>query len=146
MITDETANLSKQNEETFSEMSMDKALAMNNNENSNGNNVLNNADNFNDNEEIVLENEDQLQELSLEELRNICLKKNRQISYLKEQNSTLLKSKKELENIHNNCENKLKQQQLESIRKHNTLIMRLTHKDQELQECLVNYNCNILSF
>ncbi|XP_027197387.2 pre-mRNA-splicing regulator WTAP-like [Dermatophagoides pteronyssinus] len=45
-------------------------------------------------------------------------------------------SKKELESIRISYEDKLKQQQLESTRKENMLIMRLTIKEQELQECL----------
>ena len=83
--------------------------------------------------------EDQLSELSDDQLKNLCSQKDDQIKQLQElidQNNSKRKLD-QLSDAQSNLEKKLKQQQLESSRKENILIMRLTLKEQELQECLV---------
>ncbi|KAJ6221006.1 hypothetical protein RDWZM_006818 [Blomia tropicalis] len=78
-------------------------------------------------------NELELSKMTKEQLINLCQKKDKYIDHLKE----MLNRNESKNNINQlNFNQQLKQQQLESSRKENILIMRLTLKEQELQECL----------
>ena len=92
-----------------------------------------------DEDENLVPNND-LTKLSQEELISLSLKKDKYIEDLQKQlnNSKLNEDfEKKCKEIEQNYNKKLKQQQLESIRKENILIMRLTLKEQELQDCMV---------
>lgn len=92
-----------------------------------------------DQTDVVL-SRDELDNLSAEELVEICLKKDAYIDELKtklENSKSNEEFAKKCEEIEQNFVNKFKQQQLEAIRKENILFMRLTLKEQELQDCLV---------
>lgn len=82
--------------------------------------------------------------LTNEQLQNLCLEKDLLIKQLQEQLEDAKQSNNksnELAERQSSLEKKLKQQQLESSRKENILIMRLTLKEQELQDCLVSVIC-----
>lgn len=79
--------------------------------------------------------------LTNEQLQKLCLEKDLVIKQLQEQLEEAKQSNNKLNELaerQSSLEKKLKQQQLESSRKENILIMRLTLKEQELQDCLVS--------
>ncbi|OTF75444.1 hypothetical protein BLA29_002349 [Euroglyphus maynei] len=122
MITDETSNLSSIQPEE-SESSVDKV------DNNEMNSISEDHQEIkNDDSQIV--DDDSSLDVNVNTNSKSCSDMN------PNPETNELVSKKELEAIRINYEDKLKQQQLESTRKENMLIMRLTIKEQELQECL----------
>ncbi len=76
-----------------------------------------------------------------EHLQSLCVEKDLYITQLQKQLEDAKQSNTKLSQQAERAsflEKKLKQQQLESSRKENILIMRLTLKEQELQDCLVS--------
>lgn len=95
-----------------------------------------------DDNDIFLNEEENQTMLTNERLQSLCLEKDLIIKQLQEQNAKQSNDKlNELTEKQSSLEKKLKQQQLESSRKENILIMRLTLKEQELQDCLVSVIC-----
>ena len=130
MISDETSNLSSIQPEE-SENSVDKI----------DDEAMNLISNINDENEIKKDHDDNQivvdENSSLGDVQGLNDSKSCSSNVNPNPETNDLISKKELESIRISYEDKLKQQQLESTRKENMLIMRLTIKEQELQECLV---------
>ncbi|XP_065306737.1 pre-mRNA-splicing regulator WTAP-like isoform X1 [Dermacentor albipictus] len=79
---------------------------------------------------------DELERLSKEELIAKWKEQESYIEYLEGQAGSSAASNQELVSLRES-EEKLKQQQMEATRRENVLVMRLTTKEQEMQECAV---------
>ncbi|XP_037579139.2 pre-mRNA-splicing regulator WTAP isoform X1 [Dermacentor silvarum] len=77
---------------------------------------------------------DELERLSKEELIAKWKEQESYVEYLESQAGSSAASNQELVSLRES-EEKLKQQQLEATRRENVLVMRLTTKEQEMQEC-----------
>ncbi|KPM03824.1 hypothetical protein QR98_0022590 [Sarcoptes scabiei] len=89
-----------------------------------------------DEKDAILKDENDLDLLSDEELRKISKKMFVKLKELRNQKNQAMIDPKQIEVVQNHYERELKRTRLEAIRKENVLMMRLTLKEQELQDCL----------
>ena len=100
-------------------------------------------ENSNHNIRRVVLDEQTLMSLTVNEFRHHWTQQQLYINYIESQLEQLNRDKSDLISLRES-EEKLKQQQLEANRRENVLVMRLTTKEQEMQEYLVftfNYLC-----